>query len=604
MGWLWMCLGLRDKSARRIGGRVSSDTYLAPQYDPTKTPRIEDFLQPKRAGYDAFANGHSPGSPTSKSLGGTYVNANGEKDLAAGHKGTHLYRRCMSESIKGEYGPYWGYVEDSPVEDFVAIEFPRVTPGARKSFSELLIETDTLDKGPLALAAMAAAAERAARSLRLQREGSSSSSGVQIKGVNSTEGSQIVTLKAVRSNSSEASVKEQLEVQFGAGGRKLVTDDMKAHDSQPPQSPQSPHSLPLLDAATISSLSKDHLEASNAVAAFRESRRQSQMSEKSSTQQPAASNPSYISSLFRSSRKRSLPFRSRSFQRPLSPVPEVLTLEEELRNRRKSDVVLPSARSGSGDGETATSSGEVKAPSSIPPSKKQQRDSELAGGDFASGFPLTEEWDDYVLVERAQEIPTSGQRDEEGCENLDVDPATSSINGCMLDGDSDSSFSDSSEVALEDDATSRPQWDVTPSTVLQTPSNSAADCDSQQEDDTLLRTPVRDTLVTPEVFISPKTTTAELNFTRVMDMDPEERPIFGSLADHWEAAWATKRPTWDGKGIPNSTNKYREDQKVMWHAAPFEERLAQALATQQDSVPQRYKIFITSCAWVYLSSNS
>ena len=66
-------------------------------------------------------------------------------------QGTHLYRRCMSESIKGEYGPYWGYVEDSPVEDFVAIEFPRVTPGARKSFSELLIETDTLDKGPLAL---------------------------------------------------------------------------------------------------------------------------------------------------------------------------------------------------------------------------------------------------------------------------------------------------------------------------------------------------------------------------------------------------------------------------------------------------------------------
>lgn len=27
----------------------------------------------------------------------------------------------------------------------------------------------------------------------------------------------------------------------------------------------------------------------------------------------------------------------------------------------------------------------------------------------------------------------------------------------------------------------------------------------------------------------------------------------------------------------------------MWHATPFEERLAQALATQQDSVPQRYK---------------
>ena len=37
-----------------------------------------------------------------------------------------------------------------------------------------------------------------------------------------------------------------------------------------------------------------------------------------------------------------------------------------------------------------------------------------------------------------------------------------------------------------------------------------------------------------------------------------------------------------------------QDQKVMWHATPFEERLAQALATQQDSVPQRYPKKINS----------
>ena len=333
-------------------------------------------------------------------------------------------------------------------------------------------------------------------------------------------------------------------------------DDVEAHNSQAPQSPQSPNSMSLMDAASISSLSKDHLEASNAVAAFRESRRQSRMSEKSSTQQPAANNSSYISNLFRSSRKRSLPLRSRSFQRPLSPVPEALSLDEELRSRRKSDVALPTARGGSGDGETATS----KSPLSTPPSKKQQLDSELVRGDSASGSPLTEEWDDYVLVERVQDLPTSEHRDDDRSENLDVDPATSSIDGCMLNGSSDSTSSDSSEVALQDDATSTPQEDATSvHTVRQTPSmNFGTDSESQQDDDTLLRTPVRDTLVTPEVFISPKTTTADLNFTRVMDMDPEERPIFGSLADHWEAAWATKRPTWDGKGIPNSTNKYRE----------------------------------------------
>jgi hypothetical protein len=67
-------------------------------------------------------------------------------------QGMHLYRRNVSKSIKGEYRPYWGYPEDMPVEDFVSIKFPCVTPpSTRKSFSQLLIETDTLDKGPLVL---------------------------------------------------------------------------------------------------------------------------------------------------------------------------------------------------------------------------------------------------------------------------------------------------------------------------------------------------------------------------------------------------------------------------------------------------------------------
>ncbi|ESW13433.1 hypothetical protein PHAVU_008G195700 [Phaseolus vulgaris] len=35
---------------------------------------------------------------------------------------------------------------------------------------------------------------------------------------------------------------------------------------------------------------------------------------------------------------------------------------------------------------------------------------------------------------------------------------------------------------------------------------------------------------------------------------------------------------WYGNGIPNSTTKYKEDQKVKWHATPFEERLDKALS--------------------------
>ncbi|RDX83234.1 Protein JASON, partial [Mucuna pruriens] len=37
---------------------------------------------------------------------------------------------------------------------------------------------------------------------------------------------------------------------------------------------------------------------------------------------------------------------------------------------------------------------------------------------------------------------------------------------------------------------------------------------------------------------------------------------------------------WDGNGIPNTTTKYKEDQKVKWHATPFEERLDKALSEE------------------------
>ncbi|KAK7300195.1 hypothetical protein RJT34_11032 [Clitoria ternatea] len=41
---------------------------------------------------------------------------------------------------------------------------------------------------------------------------------------------------------------------------------------------------------------------------------------------------------------------------------------------------------------------------------------------------------------------------------------------------------------------------------------------------------------------------------------------------HFSPKW------WDGNGIPNTTTKYKEDQRVKWHATPFEERLDKALS--------------------------
>ncbi|XP_020269189.1 protein JASON-like [Asparagus officinalis] len=62
-----------------------------------------------------------------------------------------------------------------------------------------------------------------------------------------------------------------------------------------------------------------------------------------------------------------------------------------------------------------------------------------------------------------------------------------------------------------------------------------------------------------------------------------DRPIIGMVAAHWkENEPSSISPKWfDGNGIPNSTNKYKEDQKVSWHATPFEERLEKALSDEK-----------------------
>ncbi|XVF20823.1 hypothetical protein REPUB_Repub12eG0035800 [Reevesia pubescens] len=72
---------------------------------------------------------------------------------------------------------------------------------------------------------------------------------------------------------------------------------------------------------------------------------------------------------------------------------------------------------------------------------------------------------------------------------------------------------------------------------------------------------------------------------------PGDRPIIGMVAAHWnedESSHISPK-WWDGNGIPNSTTKYKEDQKVSWHATPFEERLEKALS-DESLISQRKNI--------------
>uniref|UniRef100_A0A453SYP7 Protein JASON n=1 Tax=Aegilops tauschii subsp. strangulata TaxID=200361 RepID=A0A453SYP7_AEGTS len=63
-----------------------------------------------------------------------------------------------------------------------------------------------------------------------------------------------------------------------------------------------------------------------------------------------------------------------------------------------------------------------------------------------------------------------------------------------------------------------------------------------------------------------------------------ESPVF-TAASGMDADVENPTPrfpkAWDGNGIPNTTTKYKEDQKVSWHATPFEERLLRVLSDEQ-----------------------
>uniref|UniRef100_A0A0A8XR46 Protein JASON n=1 Tax=Arundo donax TaxID=35708 RepID=A0A0A8XR46_ARUDO len=74
-----------------------------------------------------------------------------------------------------------------------------------------------------------------------------------------------------------------------------------------------------------------------------------------------------------------------------------------------------------------------------------------------------------------------------------------------------------------------------------------------------------------------------LTSDRSVKCSDEDRPIIGMVAAHWKDKEPEKFTPkwWDGNGIPNSTNKYKEDQKVNWHATPFEERLEKALSEEK-----------------------
>ncbi|KAI4378371.1 hypothetical protein MLD38_015860 [Melastoma candidum] len=74
------------------------------------------------------------------------------------------------------------------------------------------------------------------------------------------------------------------------------------------------------------------------------------------------------------------------------------------------------------------------------------------------------------------------------------------------------------------------------------------------------------------------------NFQQTFRRPYGDRPILGLVATHWNEEELTQTNItpkwWDGNGIPNSTSKYKEDQKVSWHATPFEERLEKALSEE------------------------
>ncbi|KAL6603671.1 hypothetical protein ACP70R_044032 [Stipagrostis hirtigluma subsp. patula] len=61
---------------------------------------------------------------------------------------------------------------------------------------------------------------------------------------------------------------------------------------------------------------------------------------------------------------------------------------------------------------------------------------------------------------------------------------------------------------------------------------------------------------------------------------------------NWDVENPTPRlpKTWNGNGIPNTTSRYKEDQKVRWHCTPFEERLLKVLSDEELQPPRKLSV--------------
>uniref|UniRef100_A0A7N0SWN5 Uncharacterized protein n=1 Tax=Kalanchoe fedtschenkoi TaxID=63787 RepID=A0A7N0SWN5_KALFE len=111
--------------------------------------------------------------------------------------------------------------------------------------------------------------------------------------------------------------------------------------------------------------------------------------------------------------------------------------------------------------------------------------------------------------------------------------------------------------------------------------------DASQQPDSLKESSERRCYDTPSHYSSKENEAAVDKDLKVeaslSGLTPGSRPVLGVLpASDWNCHGSSDMSPkcWDGNGIPNTTNKYKEDQEVKWHGTPFEERLLKALSAE------------------------
>ncbi|CAD6342818.1 unnamed protein product [Miscanthus lutarioriparius] len=68
-----------------------------------------------------------------------------------------------------------------------------------------------------------------------------------------------------------------------------------------------------------------------------------------------------------------------------------------------------------------------------------------------------------------------------------------------------------------------------------------------------------------------------------------EKPVLAASDLNLDTDNPTPRlpKAWDGNGIPNTTTRYKEDQRVNWHTTPFEQRLLKVLSDEDRCPPRK-----------------